>query len=62
MTSISTQIKKLHALLGTRDLSDWESQFVQSVWDQTGEGADTTFLSAKQAEKIGDLHGRHFGG
>ena len=31
MTSTTTMIRRLSGLLDTRDLSDWEQQFVRSV-------------------------------
>lgn len=61
MKSLGAMIKQLHGLTGTSDLSDWESGFVQSVYDQSGQGTDTAFLSSKQAEKVNDLYTRHFG-
>lgn len=35
MTSLNTQVKRVSALIGTKDLSDWESDFVASIADKT---------------------------
>ena len=62
MKSLGQMIQQLHGMVGTSDLTEWETEFVQSVFNQSGEGKDTAFLSSKQAEKIGQLHSKHFGG
>lgn len=61
MKSLGAMIQQLHGMVGTADLSEWESQFVQSVYDQSGEGQDTAFLTSKQAEVVGKLYSKHFG-
>lgn len=61
MKSLGAMIKQLHGMVGTDDLSEWESGFVQSVYDQTGEGKDTAYLSGKQVTAINDIYQRHFG-
>lgn len=51
------RIKGLH---GTKDVSDWESRFIGSVWDMTACGKDTNGLSEKQVEIIERIHDKHF--
>lgn len=60
MKSVGAMIKQLHGMVGTDDLSEWESGFVQSVYDQSGGGADTAYLSGKQVTKINDIYTKHF--
>lgn len=60
MTSIGTMIMRIKGLHGTKDVSDWESRFIGSVWDKTNFGVDTTKLSAKQVEIIERIHDKHF--
>ena len=57
LVSLKTKIKQLTGLLGTKDLSEWEHRFVDSVSEHLD---DTTALSAKQAEKIEQIWERHF--
>lgn len=61
MKSLGAMVKQLAGMLGTDDLSEWETGFVRSVYDQTGEGQDTAFLNAKQAETVSRIYKKHFG-
>lgn len=47
MKSAGNMVKQLH--------------FMQSVFDQTGGGVDTAFLSASQIATLQKLYQRHFG-
>lgn len=60
--SIGTMIKRIYGLHGTKDVSGWESQFIDSVVHQSDYGKDTTSLSAKQIEIIERIHNKHFAG
>lgn len=60
MTSLGTMLKRISGLHGTKDVSDWESRFIGSVWEKSGYGKDTTALSAKQIEIIERIHNKHF--
>lgn len=62
MKSLGAMIQQLHGMVGTDDLSEWETEFVQSVHDQSGEGQDTAYLSTKQVEIVNRLYQQHFGG
>ena len=59
MTSTTTMIRRLAGLLDTRDLSDWEQQFVRSVAEKLDAGRVTS-LTERQVETLERLHGRHF--
>lgn len=61
MKSLGAMIVQLHAMVGTDDLSEWESGFVQSVYDHTREGKNTAYLSGKQITAINDIYTKHFG-
>lgn len=54
-------IKQLSPLQGTADLSTWEAEFVKHVVALTSEGQITERLSAKQADVVERLYGKHFG-
>lgn len=61
MKSLGAMVKQLAGMLGTDDLNEWETDFVQHVYDQSGEGEDTTYLSTKQVETISRIYNKHFG-
>lgn len=60
MKSIGQKIKQLEGLLGTSDLTDWESGFVESVLERTKKGDDTTRLSEKQVNTVENIWRRFF--
>ena len=60
MASINTQVKRVSGLLDTKDLSDWEQDFVSSVTQQTNEGNNTSSLTDKQIECLERIHNKHF--
>jgi len=59
--SIGTMIKTCAGLLGTKDLNDWEDEFLAGVIDKTENGQKTTLLSSKQVECISRIYKKHFG-
>lgn len=59
MTSTTTMIRRLSGLLDTRDLSEWEQQFVRSLAEKLDAG-EVTSLTERQVETLERLHGRHF--
>lgn len=62
MTSLNTQVKRISGLLDTKDLSDWESDFVQSIVERTNDGDNTSSLTEKQIECLERIHNKHFSG
>lgn len=60
MKSLGAMIQQLHGMVGTQDLTEWETEFVQSVYNQSGEGQDTAFLTSKQVEIVNRLFNKHF--
>ena len=62
MASLNAMVKRVAGLADTRDVSDWENQFIKSVLEKTGNGANTTSLTEKQIEVLERLHGKHFEG
>ena len=57
MKSIDAMIKQLRAMVGTDDLTDWETSFVESVAERA---AMHVPLSSKQVEIIDRLYTKHF--
>jgi len=60
--SIGAMIKKISGLSGTKDVTEWESQFIDSIVEKSANGANTTGLSTKQVEIVESIHAKHFGG
>ena len=59
MLSTSQMIDRLAGMVGTKDLSDWETRFVQSLIDRKNSG-QVTSLTERQLEVLERLHGKHF--
>ena len=59
LISTTTMIRHLSGLLDTRDLSEWEQQFVRSLVEKLDAGKVTS-LTERQVETLERLHGRHF--
>lgn len=57
--STTTMIKRLEGLLGTKDLSDTEAEFVEKLVGIVDAG-QVTKLSEKQVAYLSGLHRRHF--
>lgn len=62
MASLNVMVQRVAGLLDTKDLSDWEAGFVQSIADQTKDGTNTTSLSEKQITVLERLFKKHFAG
>lgn len=58
--SVGTMLKQIDALCGTRDVTDWEDEFIASVVQRSNGGKDTTRLTEKQVEIIERIHKKHF--
>lgn len=62
MASLNTMVKRVSGLLDTKDLSDWEDDFVRSITERTRDGDDTTALTEKQITCLERIFHRHFAG
>lgn len=62
MASLGTMINKLSTLVGTHDLTDWESNFVRDIAYKTDDGCKTHMLSGDQVEKVQQIWSQHFRG
>lgn len=58
--SIGTMLKQCSGLVGTKDLSEWESNFVTHLMYVTERGNDTRDLSEKQIECILTIFNKKF--
>lgn len=59
MLSDRQKVEKLAGLLSTKDLTDWEREFVGSVVARM-QTSKTASLTEKQSEIVGRIHDRHF--
>ena len=59
MPSTTQMIRKLEGMIGSKDLSDWESGFVESLVAKVDAG-EVTSLTERQLEVLERLHGKHF--
>lgn len=57
--STAVMIEKLVGMLGTDDLSDWETCFVLSLQRKLAE-CQATSLTERQVETLDRLHSKHF--
>lgn len=62
VAAINIMLGRVHGLLGTTDLSDWETKFVVSLWEKSNNGKDTTPLSGKQVDVLTTIFNRNFAG
>lgn len=61
-TSIGTKVKQIAGLVGTKDLTRWEADFVIDILRWTERGNNTTVLSEKQIEVVLRIYNKHFAG
>lgn len=62
MKSLTQKIKSLAGLVGTKDVTQWEDGFIESIVQQTNDGEYTTSLTPRQVETLDKLHAKHFAG
>lgn len=62
MKSLGQKLQQCSGLLGTRDLTQWEEEFLQGVMDRTEGGTSTSAVTDKQAGVIERIYAKHFAG
>lgn len=60
LVSLQTKIQQIHGLADTKDASEWETNFIKSVWAWSYEGKFTTGISDKQIAVIERIWEKHF--
>lgn len=60
MKSIGQMIEQLDGMLGTQDLTEWETTFVSDICGRAWRNS-TTALSEKQVAVIECIYRKHFG-
>lgn len=59
MVDTGTMVTRLEGLLGTKDLSDREAEFVENMV-RIKDSGQVTRLTERQVEWLNDLHRKHF--
>lgn len=62
MTTINTMVKRCMGLIDTTDVSDWESDFLQTIAERTRDGDDTSRLTERQIDVLDRIFRKHFSG
>lgn len=60
MKSIGQKLKQVTALIGTKDVSEWEEKFLRDMRVKTRDGERTIGLTPKQVDVIENIHQKHF--
>lgn len=62
MASLNTMVKRCEGLVGTKDVSDWEDDFLTNIVKVTKGGDDTSKLTEKQIDVLTRIHDKNFEG
>jgi hypothetical protein len=57
--STSVMVERLIGLLGTKDVSDWEEDFIKSLQRRLVDNS-LTALTERQVDALDRLHSKHF--
>ena len=61
MISVAKMLERVSALIDTKDITEWENQFLKSVWGRSKEGKETQRLTGPQIESIEKIFTKHYG-
>lgn len=62
MVSLGNMVKRIAGLAGTKDVSDWENEFIESVVERTIGGTVTATLTERQVASVERIYNKHFAG
>jgi hypothetical protein len=62
MASTNVMVKKCAGLVDTRDVTDWENRFLQSVIERSANGDHPERLTSAQVESLERIYEKHFEG
>lgn len=60
MKSLAQMIAQCEGLLGTKDVTEWESEFLQNIVERTDHGKDTHSLTGRQVQIVERIYDKHF--
>lgn len=58
--SLGTMVQRVEGLIGTKDVTEWESNFLQSISDKVAKEGGTQGLTEKQIDVLERIHSKHF--
>jgi hypothetical protein len=53
-------VQRVEGLIGTKDVTEWESNFLQSISDKVTKDGGTQNLTEKQIDVLERIHSKHF--
>lgn len=62
MSSTNEMLRQTAGLIDTKDVSEWENDFLKSVWEKSKEGERPDLLSPRQVEVLEKVWHKHCGG
>lgn len=60
--TLNSMIRQCCGLVGTKDVSDWEDDFLKSISEKTQDGEDTRYVTEKQIAVIERIFSKNFAG
>jgi hypothetical protein len=60
MKSLAQKLEQIEGLTDTKDVTDWENQFIKDVAARVKRTGSTSVLSERQVETIDRIYGKHF--
>ena len=60
MASTNTMLKQCSGLIDTRDVTAWENEFLQNVWERSEEGDRPDKLTPGQVTALESIWRKHF--
>lgn len=58
--SLNTRVQRIAALVDTKDITEWENDFILSILERTRDGRDTRTLTENQINVIDRIFHKHF--
>jgi hypothetical protein len=62
MASLNTMVKSCSGLIDTKDVTDWENDFLTQIAERTQDGDNTTSLTERQIGVLERIYKKHFAG
>jgi len=60
MISTNNALKQVAGLVGTNDLNDAETDFIEDMWQRSNDGKQVSFMSDNQVKWLGRIYSKHF--
>ena len=60
MKSINSMVAQIVGLAGTKDVTEWETNFLDSISESTHDGRHVERLTDKQIEIVERIYKKHF--